>query len=173
MGLAVFSGDKLVGELNAIECICYLILKSSLESCNISIPNPFENNSTINVKLELDKKTKNEITLVNGSPFIESKIHLNGSITSISLNSDYSKIEHLNTIEDYVESYIKSNISTFLYKTAKYLKSDIIGFGQEIIHEYLTIDEWKKVKWTSLYKNSFFNIDVNVTIKSGSLFVRN
>jgi len=173
MGLAVFSGDKLVGELNAIECVCYLILTNTLGTCNISIPDPFQNNSSINVKLELNKKTINDVNLVNNSPYIKCNIHLDGSITSINLNSDYSKIDHLSTIEEYVESYINSHISSFLYKTAKYFKSDIMGFGQEIIPNYLTLNDWKNIKWTSLYKNSFFKVDVNVTIKSGSLFVKN
>ena len=60
MGLAVFSHDQLVGELDAIECVSYLMLTNNLDSCNISVPNPFENNSTINVKLELKKKTKKQ-----------------------------------------------------------------------------------------------------------------
>jgi len=173
MGLAVFSSDKLVGELNAIECVSYLILSNSLNSCNISIPDQFENNSTINVRLELNKKTNNEVKLVNSSPYITTNISLNGSITSISLNSDYSKIEHLDTIEEYVESYINSNVSSFLYKTAKYFKADIVGFGRDLIPKYLTMDEWKKIKWSSLYKDSFFKVNVDVKIKSGSLFVKN
>jgi len=173
MGLAVFSNDKLVGELNAIECVSYLILTNTLETCNLSIPDPFQNNSTINIRLELKEKTNNKVQLVNNSPYIKSKVQLQGSITSINLNSDYSKIDHLRTIEEYAESYIKSHLTTFLYKTSKYFKADIIGFGKEIIHNYLTTGDWKNVKWQSLYKNSFFNVDVDVTIKSGSLFVKN
>ena len=91
----------------------------------------------------------------------------------VSLNSDYSKIEHLDTIEEYVESYINSNVSSFLYKTAKYFKADIVGFGRDLIPKYLTMDEWKKIKWSSLYKDSFFKVNVDVKIKSGSLFVKN
>lgn len=173
MGIAVFSNDKMVGELNAIECISYLILTNTLETCNLSIPDPFQNNSTINIRLELREKTDNKVYLSNGSPYIRSQIQLDGSITSINLNSDYSKIDHLRTIEEYAESYIKSHINTFLYKTSKYFKSDIVGFGKEIIHNYLTTNDWKNVKWQSLYKNSFFDVDVDVTIKSGSLFVKN
>lgn len=172
MGLAVFSHDKLVGELNAIECISYLILTSNLDSCNISVPNPFENNSTINVKLELKKKTKNNVELVNGSPFIGSNIYLNGSITSISLNTDDSKTETLSTIEEYIESYVSYNIKSLLYKTAKDFKADIIGFGKNIVYDYLTIEEWKALNWSNLYKDSFFNVNVEVTINPSSLFIK-
>lgn len=172
MGLAVFHEDKLVGELNAIECISYLILTNSLETCNISVPDPFENNSTINVSLELKKRTKKNVQLVNNSPYIESKVYLNAFITSTSLHSSYSKIEHLNIIEEYIESYIESNISEFLYKTSKYFKSDIVGFGEKLIPKYLTSEDWQDLKWSSLYKESFFNVNVDVSIKASSLFVR-
>ena len=172
MGLAVFSHDKLVGELNAIECISYLMLTNNLDSCNISVPNPFENNSTINVKLELKKKTKNNVELINGSPFIESNIYLNGSITSISLNTDDSKTETLSTIEEYIESYVSYNIKSLLYKTAKDFKADIIGFGKNIVYDYLTIEEWKALNWSNLYKDSFFNVNVEVTINPSSLFIK-
>lgn len=172
MGLAVFSHDKLVGELNAIECISYLMLTNNLDGCNISVPNPFENNSIINVKLELKKKTKNNVELINGSPFIESNIYLNGSITSISLNTDDSETETLSTIEEYIESYVSYNIKSLLYKTAKDFKADIIGFGKNIVYDYLTIEEWKALNWSNLYKDSFFNVNVKVTINPSSLFIK-
>ena len=172
MGLAVFSHDQLVGELDAIECVSYLMLTNNLDSCNISVPNPFENNSTINVKLELKKKTKNNVELVNGSPFIESNIYLNGSITSISLNTDDSRTETLSTIEEYVESYVSYNIKSLLYKTAKDFKADIVGFGKDVVSDYLTIEEWRSLNWAALYKNSFFKVDVEVTINPSSLFIK-
>ena len=172
MGLAVFSHDQLVGELDAIECVSYLMLTNNLDSCNISVPNPFENNSTINVKLELKKKTKNNVELVNGSPFIESNIYLNGSITSISLNTDDSRTETLSTIEEYIESYVSYNIKSLLYKTAKDFKADIVGFGKDVVSDYLTIEEWKSLNWAALYKNSFFKVDVEVTINPSSLFIK-
>lgn len=172
MGLAVFSHDQLVGELDAIECVSYLMLTNNLDSCNISVPNPFENNSTINVKLELKKKTKNNVELVNGSPFIESNIYLNGSITSISLNTDDSRTETLSTIEEYIESYVSYNIKSLLYKTAKDFKADIVGFGKDVVSDYLTIEEWRSLNWAALYKNSFFKVDVEVTINPSSLFIK-
>lgn len=172
IGLAVFSYDQLVGEMDAIDTVSYLMLTNDLDSCNISVPNPFENNSIINVKLELKKRTKNNVELINGSPFIESNIYLNGSITSISLNTDDSKTETLSTIEEYIESYVAYNVKSLLYKTAKYFKSDIVGFGKKIVNNYLTIDEWKSLNWAALYKNSFFNVNVEVTINPSSLFVK-
>ena len=41
MGLAVFRGDKLVGELNNIETLCHLIITNDLKNATINITNPF------------------------------------------------------------------------------------------------------------------------------------
>ena len=42
MGLAVFRGDTLVGELNSIETLCHLITTNNLRTATISIPSPFK-----------------------------------------------------------------------------------------------------------------------------------
>lgn len=172
MGLAVFSQDRLIGELSGIECIAYLILSNSLETCNISIPDPFTNNSTLNIKLELRKRTNNDVNLVNNSPYIYSKVYLRGYITSMNLNSDTSKVDHINTIEKYAESYIQSILSQFLYKTSKEFGADIVGFGKKVVPKYLKLSDWKSINWNSLYKNSFFNVDVDVLIQASSLSIK-
>ena len=76
MGIAVFSRDKLIGELNSLECISYLMLSNGLETCNLSIPDPYEDNSTVNMKFEFRKRTNNDVKIVNGSPYISCKVYL-------------------------------------------------------------------------------------------------
>ena len=49
LGLAVFKGDKLVGELNGVECIAHLILTNELENAVISVPSPFESTNYIDL----------------------------------------------------------------------------------------------------------------------------
>ena len=58
MGLAVFHGDKIVGELNGLESIFHLMVSNELESCNISIPNPLGDSESIDVNLRLKRKYK-------------------------------------------------------------------------------------------------------------------
>ena len=88
------------------------------------------------------------------------------------LKSNADRIEHINNIEDYAESYIESFLNEFLYKTSKDLRTDIIGFGEKLIPKYLTLNEWQNVKWLSLYRDSFFDVDVDVMIESSSLSIK-
>ena len=70
------------------------------------------------------------------------------------------------------EKYISDKISTYLYKTAKEYNSDICGFGKYVVTNYVTLNEWYDSNWLEKYKNSFFNVNVNVIVKSGNTFTK-
>lgn len=54
---------NLYGELSGIETICHQIISNTLDTCNINIPSPFENDVTISLQTHLAKKTENNVTL--------------------------------------------------------------------------------------------------------------
>ena len=53
MGLAVFVGDKLVGELDNIETMSHMIVSNDLENATLTIHNPYYYNSNISVYIHL------------------------------------------------------------------------------------------------------------------------
>lgn len=176
MGLAVFNGDKLVGELNGLESIFHLIVSNQLKSCNISIPNPLGDSDSIDVNLSLKSSTKNNVQFVNGSPYITSDIKLNIKILSATeqsskSDSDYFSDENMKQIEDACNKYLSENITNYLYKTAKEYHSDIDGFGKHAVKYFLTMQEWNDYNWLDNYKNSTFNVTVDSTLKSGYTFL--
>lgn len=172
IGLTVFKDDKLVGELNAIETVCYLIMTNELNRCTISIPSPFKKNDSITLDLQLQNSTDSNVKLVNGSPYISSNISLIGNISSIGVEADYLNAESLETVEYYAESYLKSHLYDYLYKTSNDLGCDINRFGNKFRMNYLTINEWNDVNWNQIYRDSFFNLNINVNINSSYLFMQ-
>ena len=171
-GTSVFYGDKLVGELNAIETLCHLIVTNDLKDCVISIQNPFDDNSTIDLSVTMNKRTKTDVDIINGSPYVHTTVNLKAYILSMSENSDYTNEENLKIIEEYVNSYLESEISSYFYKTAKEYKSDIAGIGKKVVGKFLTWEDWTNYDWLSNYRNSFFNIKVNTNVKSGYLLLK-
>lgn len=171
-GTSVFYEDKLVGELNSIETLCHLIITNDLKDCVISIKNPFDENGTMDLSVTINKSTKTDVDLINGSPYVHAKINLKAYILSMSDNSDYTSEENFKIIEEYVNSYLESEISAYFYKTAKEYKSDIAGLGKKVVGKFLTWKEWKNYNWLSNYQNSFFNIDVTTNVKSGYLLLK-
>lgn len=170
MGLAVFKEDKLVGELNGIESLCYSILTNKLKSCMITIPDPLDTKETLDVYIELQKDTDITVNLINNSPFITLKVYLNGNIASSDETDLYSAIRDLDKISESTNNYMQSEISSFLYKTSKDFKSDVVGFGKYAMKYYLTNEEWENSNWLDNYQNTFFDVEVESNIKSGELF---
>lgn len=172
LGLAVFDGNKLVGELSAFETICYLIITNNLKSCTISIPSPFSEYESIDLILKINNSTKSTVKLVNNTPFITCNIELRAGIKSYSSTSNYSSPKNIALVEEYAASFMKSQITDFLYYTAKNLNSDILGFGYKTSSDYKNINDWIKSDWYSNYKNSFFNVNVDFEVKTASIFLK-
>lgn len=170
LGLAVFKGDKLVGELNGIECIAHLILTNELDNAVISVPSPFESTNYIDLYLT-NSKCKTKVYLRNGTPYIKPSIDLSARI--ISMSDDYKNLteENIELIEEYAKYYVERFIYDYLYKTAKVFKSDITAFGKYAVSNFATIDEWNEYNWLDNYQNSFFNVDINVDIVSRYLLI--
>ncbi len=170
MGLAVFSYDKLVGELDAIESLCYAIVSNKLQNGMITIPNPNSDNNSIDIYLSPQKNTKIKVETINNTPYINIDVYLDGYIGSSDTNSDHSSTDTLEIISKSVDKYLEAQISSFLYKTSKDFNCDIVGFGNYAINDYLTWDEWISSDWLSNYKDSFFKVNISTDIQSGELF---
>lgn len=171
MGLAVFSGDKLVGELNGLETICHHMISSSLNSCIINIPSPFEENETISLRVRLVKNTKNKVKLVNGSPYITSNVKLEARILTMDETSKYISSNEMEILEEALNSYVTTKLYEYLYKVSKEFKSDIDGFGRHVVQNFATFEEWENFNWLEHFKNSFFQVSVDTTIKSSYILI--
>lgn len=170
LGLAVFKGDKLVGELNGVECIAHLILTNELKNAVISVPSPFESTNFIDLYIT-KSKCKTKVYLANGTPYIKPSINLSARI--ISMSDDYKDLteENIKLIEEYATYYVERFIYDYLYKTAKVFKSDITAFGKYAVSNFATIDEWKEYDWLNNYQNSIFKTEINVDVVSRYLLI--
>ena len=140
-----------------------------MEECIFSIPSPFDEDNGIDLYLTLDDKCSNDVKIINGSPYISCDVKLNARILSANKNSNYFEEENLELIESYANSYIKSQIEAYLYKTSKDYKSDIAVFGKNSVKYFSTWDEWLEYNWLDNYSNSFFNVNVDVNVISSYL----
>ena len=172
MGLTVFSGDKLVGELDGSQTLSHLLVTNNLKSAVISIPNPYSQSSVISIYITQTKKTKTSLKFLNNYPYITCNISITGNILSLEEGLDYSNEDVIKTIEEYTNSYLEQNILSYLYKTSKEYKTDIANFGKYGLKNYLTWKDWADSNWSSNYQNSFFTVNVDSTIQSGQLFTK-
>lgn len=172
MGTAVFVGDKVVGELTNIETLCHLIVTNNLENATITVPNPFNFDSTISVYIKSNKPVEKKLYFYNGYPYITCEVYVSGNILSLSESVNISNEQDLQTINSYVNKYLEDSLSEYLYKTSKVFKSDIAGFGKYALLYYSTWNDWIDSDWLNNYQNSFFNVVVHTELQSGYLFNR-
>lgn len=171
MGLAVFSNDRLVGELTGIESICHQIITSNLNICNISISNPFEEGKTLSLRLHLCNKTNNNVKLTSTGPYITSKIKIEARILTMDENIQYLNSKNIQILEKYINSYLEAQMYQYLYKISKEYNSDIDAFGKHVLKNFKTWDEWDNYNWLENFKNSFFNVSVETKVKSGYILM--
>lgn len=169
IGLAVFCHDQFVGELNSLETISFLSVTNNVERFLISIPDPYSKDKYIDLYLSLEKSPDVKIYTTTSSPYIKVNLKFNGRIYSMSDNSDYLSPEVLDTISSSCNKYLEAVFSNFLYKTSKNLKSDICKFGRHACANFLTTSEFENYNWLYNYRNAFFDVEVDTSVKSGML----
>lgn len=171
MGLAVFKDDTLVGELNGLESICHLIISNKLKNAQIRIPSPIENLDYIDLYIEMENQTKSSVYLTNSTPYIKSRISISAKMQSMNREIDLKDENVTSQIEKAAKSFLEEKISNYLYKTSKELHSDIDQFGLYALKYFTIQDEWKAYNWLHHYKDAFFDIDVNVNLRSSYLLI--
>lgn len=169
LGLAVFKGDKLVGELTALESLCHSIIGNETNTFLISIPNPRDTKNTIDLSASKYKKTAVKVDVSNGSPYITINIYLNAEILSIDNGTDYLKESYLDEVSNATNNYLASRISDYLYKTSTDFKSCIDDFDKYAVTHFFTNSDWEAYDWINSYNNAFFYINVHTKVNSSML----
>ena len=169
IGLAVFKNNKMVGTLSGIDTMCHLLVTNKFESCVIDIPSPINPNETINLYLYSAEDTKNKVSIINGSPFVKTKVNVSAKLLSSNSDNEILTQEKLNIIEESANKYISEQMNNYFYKTSKLYNSDIAGIGRFAIKNFKTSQEWKDYNWHENYQNSVFKVDVELSLRTGIL----
>lgn len=147
MGLAVFKKDTLVGELNNIETLCHLIITNKLKNATVNIPNPYDSSNIISFYINQTKKTKNKVSLINGSPYIECEIWITGNVPTAYTSIDLTDENCMKALNSALNEYIEAKTLNYLYKTSKVFNADIVGFGEYMLPKYSTWQDWIDSDW--------------------------
>lgn len=160
---------NLFGRLNSIETIAFLCTKNNVDRFLITIPNPYSETKTIDLYLTPKNSADIEIDTSTSSPYIRINYKFIGRIDSMSEDSKYLTSEVLDVISSACNDYLKNIFIDSLYKTSKEFKSDICGLGIYSFKNFATTKEFDDYNWLENYKNAFFDVNVDTSIKSGML----
>lgn len=169
IGIAAFKDDKLIGELCALETTTFLAITNKVDRFLISVPDPDDVNSYIDIYLYPKGSTSIDVDTSSSSPFIKVKAGFTGKIYSMSNNSQYLDPEILKNLSETCNKYLESVFSDYLYKTSKDFKSDINGFGKYALNNFFTTQDFNDYNWLNNYQNAFFEVEIDTSIKSSML----
>jgi spore germination protein KC len=169
MGMAVFKGGKMVGMANGAESVCYHLIKGDYKYSYWTIPDPEEKDKII--VLNIMQRGKPVIkTDIKNKPFVTVTLDLEGDFTAIQSGKDYES--NTGIIEQATEQMIKDEIMAFLKRTTNEFNSDICGFGRYAKGKFLTWDSWEQYNWFEKYRNTSFNVLVDLRIRRSGLIIR-
>ena len=169
VGTAVFRQDKLVGTLTPLETLAHLITTGKVKSCNISVPDPEDEENLIDLYFDFTTKPKINVSLLNGTPYIKIEVKANATISSIKQLSNSNNENQVKLIQNYANNYLEKLLLHYLYKTSKELKSDCSSFGNYALKNFKTMQELKNYNWLQHYQDSFFKVESDVVVDSGFL----
>ena len=173
-GIAIFNEDKLCGELTATESICHLLITNKLDSCLISIDNPISEKETQKIEIQLfpSKKTKIDLNIENDIPHILLQLSLNADIMTLDTDVNYESNNVLSKISEATEQYLKTQFNDYLNKVTKQDNVDIDDFSLKGPAHFSTIPEWEKFNWDEKFKNTEFDIDIDINVLSTILITK-
>lgn len=169
IGVAVFSGDKFTGRLSPSESIAFLTIQKKINRFLISVPDPIDNSKYVDIYISPENSRNITVDTSSSSPYLKLKLSFKGRIYSMTNDSNYLSTDVLNTLSETCNRYLKSEISSLLYKTSRTFKSDICGLGKYALSNFLTEKDFDEYNWLYNYKNAFFDVDIDTTIKSSLL----
>ena len=143
-----------------------------MQSANISIPNPYNQNSSIDLLISKEKPVKCKVKFVNNSSYITVDSNISARILTVSGNSKSLDDKNIETIEKEINLYLEDKLCNYLYKTSLEFNSDVCSFGKFAAMNFLTTEDWNNYNWLDNYKNSIFKVNVNSSIKSGLLLTQ-
>jgi len=148
------------------------MLTDKFNKSSLTLPDPLTDESLVVLEISRSRAPIRTVTMKDDKPFIKVHLRLEADILSIQSGINYESLDYIEDLQNHTEKFLEKEITRLLGKTAKELKSDICGFGKEIKKKCLTWDEWQKVEWLKKYKDSSFEVNVDLKIRRPGLMVK-
>lgn len=168
VGIAIFKEDRYQTSLDVLESLAHLIVTNRLQEAAITIQNPYDSTSKIDLSIKKQKSSSHQIKLINGKPFIDSKISIYGKITNM---PSLAENDNISIIENELNKYIKNIIENYYYTVIKKHNLDLANFSDNMASRYFTKNGFEQLNWNNIYKDSFYRVSVNSKIVT-SLFTK-
>lgn len=172
LGLAIFSGDKYIGELTAWESICHSLITNSIDTCIISAEDPLVENKQLEIQLSPNKKSKITSTIENGAININIELNLIANIISLNSNINYEDTDTINKISTATKNRLNDELNKYFDKTARKYNVDIDKYYLSILKYFPYQKSFDDFNYKEKLKHANFNCNTHVNIISSLLITK-
>ena len=165
MGMAVFDGARMVGEMDGEETSYHLMVEGKYGYSYVTIPDPEAKDLFVLLNLRQDRRPKKKVEMIGDKPHIYIYIKLEADVLSIQSGINYESIGKTRILEQATEEFITEGIERMLNRTVEEFGSDTFGIGEVIKKKFLTWDQWTDFDWKEKYRASSFTVNVDVKIR--------
>jgi len=170
-GTAVFDGDKMVGELTGDETRLLLMLMGDFKRGFFTIKDPKMPQYVVPLDVRTSRKTKIQVDIKNGKPYINAEIKLEGDILAIQSMINYEDLSLKPLLEKAFEQQVKSEMDALIDKCKKE-KSDVFRFGTVACSKFLTIQDWEQYNWNKQFENAEVTVNVTFNIRRTGILMK-
>ncbi|SHJ39563.1 Ger(x)C family spore germination protein [Propionispora hippei] len=168
MGLAVFSGDKMVGTLTNEEARMLNILRGTFKHGFYVITDPLVPEKFVNLTMRLNGKPHIKIEQMDGQIHIKVEVNVETEITAIPSGTNYEQGEYNQLLENHISQLLQAQILKMLHKTQEW-GCDAVGFGVHMRPFFATHQEFMQLDWPPMYRQAEFDISVNTIVRRTGL----
>ena len=172
LGLAIFSGDKYIGELTVWESICHSLITNSIDTCIISVEDPLVENKQLEIQLSPNKKSKITSNIENGAININIELNLIANIISLNSNINYEDTDTINKISTATQNRLNDELNKYFDKTARKYNVDIDKYYLSTLKYFPYQKNFDDFNYKEKLKNANFNCNTHVNIISSLLITK-
>lgn len=163
-GTTLFSGDKMVGQINTYKSGILQALMGTDQNISYAYHDPDEQKDPSQVKegaalLIKGVKRKIKIDTNSETPKIDIKLDLKASLSEYEIGSGMDNPENKKRLEKKVAQSIQKDCKEVL-KYLQEIGSDPLGIGEMIRAKHNPY--WKSVEWKDVYETAVFNVEVKL-----------
>ena len=158
-GIAIFTNDKLVGEIRNEQILSHVMLLGKLQKVNIHIEDIENKSKTTVIKLRQIESPKINVEIEKNNPKIDILIRLECDLITSGSQIDYTDKENKHKLSEAIKNKLSKDMNIYLTKISKEFHADPIGLGKYYRTKVSTIKELEKIKWEEIFPNSEFNVE--------------
>ena len=166
-GIAVFSGDRLIGYIPPEQSTYYLFITGDARGGALSFPLEDENE---NVSMQIKNcKSKSRVDYSSGQISIDLSVNIELNLTEIKDQFDISSDDDRRFLEEKTEEYIAEELEAFFMDIQENVKTDIFSFGRLLYQKDPELWRSLEPEWDELFQKAVLNVHVDTDLLSAGV----